>query len=147
LEPFVQLTTWFIAREDEAEAIESIVTTEEHSPEDWPHLEFPLIELELMALSAALRGADEIIDESTLEDPLVFREEDGLLIAKVEDSFLQALARLPEEILTDLTEVWAERIDQNNHEPEKLREILADLVSFARKALERRSPVLSLSTF
>ena len=143
----MQLTTWFIAREDEAEAIESIITTEEHSPEDWPHLEFPLIELELMALSAAMRGADEIIDESTLEDPLVFREEDGLLIARVEDSFLQGLARVTDEILPDLAEVWAERIEQNNHEPEKLREILADLASFARKALERRSPVLSLSTF
>jgi hypothetical protein len=143
----VQLTTWFIAREDEAEAIESIVTTEEHSPEDWPHLEFPLIELELMALSAALRGAEEIIDESTLEDPLVFREEDGLLIAKVEDSFLQALARVKDEDLPGLAEAWAERIDQDNHEPEKLREILSELVSFARKALVRRSPVLSLSTF
>ena len=143
----MQLTTWFIATEDEAEAIESIITTEEHSPEDWPHLEFPLIELELMALSAAMRGADEIIDESTLEDPLVFREEDGLLIARVEDSFLQGLARVTDEIVPDLAEVWAERIDQNNHEPEKLREILADLASFARKALERHSPVLSLSTF
>ncbi len=143
----MQLTTWFIATEDEAEAIESIITTEEHSPEDWPHLEFPLIELELMALSAALRGADEIIDESTLEDPLVFREEDGLLIAKVEDSFLQALARVTEEILPDLTEVWVERIEQNNHDPEKLREILSHLADFARKAQARRSPVLSLSTF
>jgi hypothetical protein len=40
----MQVTTWFIAKEDEAEAIESIVTTEEHAPEDWMYLELPLIE-------------------------------------------------------------------------------------------------------
>jgi len=49
--------------------------------------------------------------------------------------------------MPDLTEVWAERIDQDKHGPEKLREILSDLVSFARQAVARRSPVLSLSTF
>ena len=31
-------TDWFLADENEAEAIASIVTTEEHSFEDWPAL-------------------------------------------------------------------------------------------------------------
>jgi hypothetical protein len=143
----VQLTTWFIAREDEAEAIESIVTTEEHAPEDWTYIELPLIEMELMALSAALRGTEDITSERTLEDPLIFREEDGLLIARVTDSFIQALARVTDQNLPGLVEAWAERIDQENLEPEQLREVLSDLVSFARKATVRRSPVLSLATF
>jgi hypothetical protein len=143
----VQITTWFIAKEDEAEAIESIVTTEEHSPEDWTHVEFPLIEMELMALFAALRGTDDLTDEPTLEDPLVFREEDGLLIARVVDSFLQALARVTAENVSGLTDAWVERIDQDHHEPEELRTILLALANFAREAVARRSPVLSLSTF
>ncbi|WP_309889285.1 hypothetical protein [Archangium sp.] len=143
----MQLTTWLIAKEDEVEAVESIVTTEEHSPEDWSHLELPLGQLELMALSAALRGAEDITQESTLDKPLIFREEDGLLIARVVDSFIQALAGVTDERVPGLTEAWSERMDQEEHEPEELRDILSDLVSLAREAVARRSPVLSLSTF
>jgi len=143
----VQLTTWLIAKEDEVEAIESIVTTEEHSPEDWSHLELPLGQLELMALSAALRGTEDLTEESTLEKPLIFREEDGLLIARVVDSFVQTLAGVTDERVQELTEAWSERMDQQDHEPQELRDLLSDLVSLAREAVARRSPVLSLSTF
>ncbi|PTL78428.1 hypothetical protein [Vitiosangium sp. GDMCC 1.1324] len=143
----MQVTTWFIAKEDEAEAIESIVTTEEHSPEDWTYIELPLIEMELMALSAALRGTEDITSERTLEKPLVFREEDGLIVARVVDSFIQALARITEGNVPDLADAWAERTDQEHHEPEELREILSDMADFARQAVAHRSPVLSLATF
>lgn len=143
----MQVTTWFIAKEDEAEKIESIVTTEEHDPEDWTYLELPLIEMELMALSAALRGTDDITDERTLEDPLIFREEDGLLIARVVESFIQALARVKDESVPGLTTAWAERIDEENHPPEDLRGFLSEMVKFARQAVARHSPVLSLATF
>ncbi len=104
-------------------------------------------QLELMALSAALRAAEDITEESTLEKPLIFREEDGLLIARVVDSFLQALAGVTDERVPELTEAWSERMDQEDHEPEELRDLLSDLVSLAREAVARRSPVLSLSTF
>ena len=143
----MQVTTWFIAKEDEAEALESIVTTEEHAPEDWTYLELPLIEMEMMALSAALRGTEDITDERTLEDPLIFREEDGLLIARVVEPFIQMLARVKDEHVPGLTNAWAERIDQENHAPEELREFLSEMVKFARQAVARRSPVLSLATF
>jgi hypothetical protein len=143
----VHITTWLIAKEDEAEAIESIVTTEEHSLEDWTYLELPLIEMEMMALSAALRGTEDITDERTLAKPLIFREEEGLLIAPVVDSFIQALARVKDETVSALANAWAERIDEENHEPEELREFLSDMVAFARQAVARRSPVLSLATF
>lgn len=143
----MQVTTWFIAKEDEAEAIESIVTTEEHSPEDWTYIELPLIEMELMALSAALRKTDDITSERTLEKPLIFREEDGLIVARVTDSFIQALAQVTDKSLPGLVKAWEERIDQENLEPEELHETLSDLVSFAREAVVRRSPVLSLATF
>jgi hypothetical protein len=143
----VQLTTWFIAKEDEAEAIESIVTTEEHSPEDWTYLELPLIEMEFMALSAALRGTEDITDERTLEEPLIFREEDGLLIARVVESFIQALAQVTDGNVPGLTNAWAERMDEENHAPEELRDLLSTMVTFARQAVARRSPVLALATF
>lgn len=143
----MQITTWFIAREDEAEALESILTTEEHSPEDWPNLELPLIEMEMMALSAALRGTEDITGERTLEDPLIFREEDGLLIARVVDSFIQALAQVTDGNVPGLANAWAERIDEENHAPEELRALLSEMVTFARQAVARRSPVLSLATF
>jgi hypothetical protein len=143
----MQVTTWFIAKEDEAEAIESIVTTEEHDPEDWTYLELPLIEMELMALSAALRATEDITDERTLEDPLIFREEDGLIIARVVESFIQMLAQVKDADVPGLTNTWAERIDQENHAPEELREFLSEMVKFARQAVARRSPVLSLATF
>ena len=143
----MQVTTWFIAKEDEAEAIESIVTTEAHSPEDWTYLELPLIEMELMALSAALRGTEDITDERTLEEPLIFREEDGLIIARVVEPFIQMLARVKDADVPGLTNTWAERIDQENHAPEELREFLSEMVKFARQAVARRSPVLSLATF
>lgn len=143
----MQVTTWFIAKEDDAKAIESIVTTEEHASEDWQTLELPLIEMEMMALSAALRGTEDITDERTLEDPLIFREEDGLLIARVVDAFIQALAQVKDENVPGLANAWAERIDEENHAPEELREFLSSMVTFTRQAVARRSPVLSLVTF
>lgn len=143
----MQVTTWFIAKEDEAEAIESIVTTEDHSPGDWTYLELPLIEMELMALSAALRGTEDITDERTLEKPLIFREEEGLMVARVVDAFIQALAQVKDGNVPGLANVWAERIDEENHSPEELREFLSEMVKFARQAVARRSPVLSLATF
>ncbi|HYO70467.1 MAG TPA: hypothetical protein VEU33_30740 [Archangium sp.] len=132
---------------DEAEAIESIVTTEEHAPEDWTYLELPLIEMELMALSAALRGTEDIKDERTLEEPLIFREEDGLIIARVVEHFIQALARVKDESVPGLVNSWVKRMDQEGHAPEDLREFVSEMVKFARQAVARRSPVLSLATF
>ncbi len=143
----MQITTWFIAKEDEAEALESIVTTEEYAPEAWTYLELPLIEMELMALSAALRGTEDITDERTLEDPLIFREEDGLLIARVVDAFIQALARVTDKQVPGFANAWAERLDEETHDLEDLREYLSELVKFARQAVARSSPVLSLATF
>ena len=87
------------------EAIESIVTTEAHSPEDWTYLELPLIEMELMALSAALRGTEDITDERTLEEPLIFREEGGLIIARLVEPFIQMLARVKDADLPGLADL------------------------------------------
>lgn len=142
----MQLTDWFLAREDEAEEIASIVTTEERDAEDWPHIEFPLIEMELMALSAALRGEEDATGESILEKPLVWDEE-GLCVARVKDAFIQALARVKPEGIEALAEAWGERIEDGPHEPEELREFVSLLSDFARDAVKRGSPVIELLTF
>jgi hypothetical protein len=142
----MQITTWFIAKEDEAEAIASIVTTEEHAPEEWTFIELPLIEMELMALSSALRGTEHITGESTLEEPLVFDEEE-MIVARVVDTFIQALANVAEDKRPHLVEEWAAKIDRDHHEPDELHSLLEELTGFARQAVARGSPVLSLVTF
>ncbi|MET0406666.1 MAG: hypothetical protein ABW123_29880 [Cystobacter sp.] len=142
----MQITTWFIAKEDEAEALASIVTTEEHAPEEWTFIELPLIEMELMALSSALHGTEHITGESTLEEPLVFDEEE-LIVARVVDAFVRALAEVPEDRHPRLAGEWAAKIDRDHHEPEELQSLLKDLTGFARQAVARGSPILSLVTF
>jgi hypothetical protein len=140
-------TTWFIAREDEAKALEAIVTTEERSPEEWTYIELPLIQIELMALSAALRGSEDITSERTLENPLIYRGAYGLLIARVKDSLIQNLARVTDENVPGLAADWAELIDRKYHEPGTLHDLLTDLVKFSREAVARRSPVMTLTIF
>ena len=142
----MQLTTWFIAKEEEAEAIASIVTTEEHAVEDWTFIEFPLIEMELMALSAALRGSETITGESTLEEPLVFDEE-SLIVARVVDAFVRALAGVDLAKLPPVVAAWSAKMDRDQYQPEQLQGLLSALVAFAQRAVERQSPVLSLVTF
>jgi len=141
----MQMMTWFLAEEDAAEAISSIATTEEHDPEDWTYLESPLITMELMALAAALRESEDVVGQEVLEKPLV--EEEGLLVARVADPFIQALARVTDDKLSATTEAWLQRLDQEHHEPEYLRELLAELACFAREAVTRQCPVLELTTF
>ena len=65
----------------------------------------------------------------------------------VVDPRAEALARVEDARVTGLTEAWSERMDVEAHEPEELRDILSDMVSLAREAVARRSPVLELSTF
>jgi hypothetical protein len=143
----MQITTWFIAKESDAEALASIVTTEEHDPEEWPNLELPLIEMELMALFATLRKSDDITVPSSQGEPLVFEDEEGLLVIRVSDDFIQALARVAPGKEAGLVETWVENLDESDQEPEDLAELLKDMASFARESLKRRVPVLSLSTF
>jgi hypothetical protein len=140
------ITTWFLAREEEAEAIASIITTEEHSPEEWPYLEFPLIELELMALAAVVQEDEALATEPISEEPLVWDDE-GLGVMRVKDPFIQALARVAPGSIPGLVEAWAERMDQDDHEPARLRELLSTLSGFARDSVARQRPVLQLVTF
>ncbi|ATB27885.1 hypothetical protein [Melittangium boletus] len=142
----MQITTWFIAKEDEADAIASTVTTEEHDLEEWPNIELPLIEMELMALFATLRGSDDLTVTSSQGEPFVFDEDEGLLVIRVSDDFIQALARISSGKEADIVETWAENMD-SELDPEELRELLADMAEFAREAVKKRVPVLSLSTF
>lgn len=143
----MQMTDWFLAQEKEAEAIASIVTTEEHAPEDWTHLEFPLMQMDLMALCATLLGDEEQAAESVLEEPLVWDEEGGLCVARVKDTFIQALARVKPGGVEALVEAWQAQLEGGEHEPEELSEYLTQLADFARDAVKKRSPVIELNTF
>jgi hypothetical protein len=137
---------WFLAQEEEAAALTSILTTAEHSSDEWPHLEMPLIEMDLMELSALVRGNDDLAAEPILEDPL-FWHDAGVCVTRVKDAFIQALAQVKPEDQPSFFHAWAYQLDRQQHEPEQLRELLATLVRFAREAVARGSPVLELSTF
>lgn len=141
------MTTWFIAKEAEADAIASIVTTEEHDFDEWPNLELPLTEIQLMALFAALRNADDLTAPSSQGEPFVFEEEAGLLVIRVSDDFLQALGLVAPGREELLVEVWTGNLDGDEHDPDELVELLAAMATFAREAAQKRLPVLSLSTF
>jgi hypothetical protein len=141
----MQITTWLLAREDEAEAIASIVTTEEHSPEEWTHIEFPLIEMDLMVLAAVVQEDEELVAESIVEEPLVWDDE-GMGVMRVKDSFIQALAGVAPESIPGVVEAWAEELEGDENEPAQLREMLSTLADFAREAVARRSPVLQFVT-
>src|SRR6218665_3242212 len=91
----MQITTWFIAKEDAADAIASTVPTAEHHLEGWPNIELPLMEVEWVALFATLRGSDDLTVTSSQGEPFVFDEDEGLLVIRVSDDFIQALARIP----------------------------------------------------
>ena len=143
----MEMTDWLLAGEDEAEAIASIVTTEEHDFEDWTHLSFPLIQMELMALRAVLEEDDALATDAVVDEPLVLDEEAGHGVARVRDSFIQALARVKPGSVRGLVGRWTGRIDLEHHEVEVLQKLLGALADFARTAVARESPVLELMTF
>jgi hypothetical protein len=86
-------TDWFVADEADAQAIASIVTTEEHSFEDWPNLSVKNIgEFELMALWAILLGQPFDPARSVSGRLLHQESEEGPFVLSVEPAFLDALA-------------------------------------------------------
>ncbi|MET0406084.1 MAG: hypothetical protein ABW123_26945, partial [Cystobacter sp.] len=103
-------------------------------------------ETELMALSAALRGTENITGESTVEGPLVF-DENSLIVARVVDAFIRGLAGMDTTRLSEAAGAWSARMEHDPYQPEQLQGLLSALVTFAQRAVERQSPVLSLVTF
>ncbi len=142
----MQLTTWLLAREDEAESIASSVTAGARPLNTWRHLSLPLVEMEFMALSAALRGTSDVAAESTLEGPPLV-EAEALLVARVRGALLQSLAQVTDKERSTVVAAWVKLLATAAHEPVRLSELLSEMTGFAREAAARQSPVLALITF
>jgi len=139
-------TDWLIANEVEAPAVASIITTEEHSYENWPVICLKGVgELELQDLAAILRG-DTNSDRSTLGELLYRQSEEGPFVAAVRTDFIDLLAALPEQSLDGVAAAWQSSEHLRAWSLADVRGTLADMTVFARQALELRTPVLQLMT-
>jgi hypothetical protein len=139
-------TDWLIASEAEAEAVASILTTEERSFDDWPSTCLEGIgELELTDLAAVLRG-DGQPARSTVGELLYEASEDGPFVAAVERTFIEALAGLSEQSYRAIANAWRASEHLTGWPSDDVMAILARMSHFARQAKEKGMPVLQLMT-
>ena len=98
-------TNWFLAVEKDAKAVASIVTTEERSFVDWPHLSMKSVsEMDLSALWGILRGDPDSLDTATGE--LLFEEAGEIFVCRVEPKFVEALASVQAPTIKQLAIEW-----------------------------------------
>jgi hypothetical protein len=140
-------TDWLIAQEADAEAVASILTTEERSFDDWPSLCLQGVgQLELQHLAASLRG-DGQSTRSVLGSLLHQASEQGPFVAAVDSGFIEALATLEESSLGAVSEAWQQSEHLRDWPLAEVGDTLSQMVAFARRARESGTPVLELVTF
>jgi hypothetical protein len=138
-------TDWFIADKDEAAAIASIIT-EEHTFDDWPHLQVKgIIEIDLMSLWAILRGEPFDPARSVAGDLLFGEEEDGPFVFQVEPGFIEALANLQKSEIKRCVSAWAKTETLSDWSVPTLEEVIEEFAEFARRARAAGKPVLELA--
>jgi hypothetical protein len=139
-------TDWFIAGRDEAEAIASTATTEEHSFEDWPHYSVKNIGLgELGALWAILRGGPFNPGRLAAGDLLFEGGEEGPYVFEVVPAFIEALAGVSKQQAERHAVAWAQTEGLARWPVPALAEIIAGLADFARRARAEGKLVLELA--
>jgi hypothetical protein len=137
-------TDWFLADENEAEAIASIVTTEEHSFEDWPTLSMKNVgEMDLSALWGILRGEPDSLDSAT--GKLLFQDSDEVFVCQVEPGFIEALAGVKPTAMKRLVSEWNKCEGLSDWAAAEVEGVLRELTKFARRARREGKPVLQLS--
>jgi hypothetical protein len=147
-------TDWFIAGPDEAEVIASIVTTEEHDWDDWPHLQLKgILDMELMSLWGILRGepagsTESISGELLFSDPEQMEgSEEGLIVSEVAPAFIAALARVPKDEIRRHAAAWAQTESLSDWAKRDLERVIREVSDFARRARAARKPVLDLAVW
>jgi hypothetical protein len=137
-------TDWFLAGEDEAEAIASIATDEGHSFDDWPHLALRSVgETELAALWGALGDDSELASEPLF----VGDEQEGPLVRRVDPRLIAGLAALKKPGLDRVATAWHACEQVAEWEPGTVAEVLREMADFARRAKRARKPVLQLDVW
>ena len=129
-------TDWFIAEESDANAIASTVTTEEHSPDEWPHLAVKNIgEFELAALWCIL--LDQPFDPArSVSGRLLYQEPggEGPFVSIVEPGFVDALAGIKKAAEVEYAAAWAQVDALMLQEPKSLTRVIRELSAFACRA-------------
>jgi hypothetical protein len=139
-------TDWLLAGEAEAEAVASIITTEEHAHDDWPNLCLQGIgEMELMDLANILL-ADRTTAASHLGDLLYQASEEGPFVAPVDPRFIAALADLTEASVATTATSWRRSEHLREYPPADLQRLLAEMVALSRRSLQSGTPILQLMT-
>lgn len=139
-------TDWLIAKEDEAPAVASIVTTEERSYDDWPAICLQGIgEMELQALAEILRRHTNA-DRSTLGELLYRGSEEGPFVAAVRADFIDLLASLTDQSMDRVAADWRSSEHLRAWASADILRTLASMTLFARRAQELQTPVLQLMT-
>jgi hypothetical protein len=139
-------TDWFIASKDEAEAIASIATTEEHTFEDWPHHSVKNIgQAEFAALWSVLRGDPPNPELSAAGDLLFEGPEGHLYVFEVEPAFIDALTEVSKKEARRCAATWARTEALLDSSVTDLAGIITALAEFARRARAEGKPVLELA--
>jgi hypothetical protein len=138
-------TDWFMAADTDAEAIASIVTTEEHSHDDWPNLALRNIGVfELQLLYELLKpGRDGGKDVS--EAVLFNGGEEGPFVSRVQPLFVDALAAVKDGDIPALAQRWRNPHAHFSWPAEELAAVIRSLVKFAERARKAGKPVLELA--
>ena len=137
-------TDWFLAEEGDAKAVASIVTTEEHSFEDWPHLSLKGIgAMDLSTLWGVLRGRPDSLDSAT--GNLLTQEADEVFVCRVEPGFIEALAAVKAAGIKRLAAEWNTSEELADWGAAEVESVVRALVKFAGRAKREGKPVLQLS--
>ncbi|MCA9071486.1 MAG: hypothetical protein KDA84_21310 [Planctomycetaceae bacterium] len=135
-------TLLYMANPDEAKAI-----ADSDEPQDqWPNLWLRLVgDLELVELWRVLDEATAD-DEGTLMGDLLYQSGDEeTFVMETPDSFVTAVAEIPESKLPEIAEAWG-RVDELSHwKAHELVETLSELRTFCQKANSTGCPILQVS--
>jgi hypothetical protein len=143
-------TDWFLADASEAEAVASIVTTEEHSFEDWPHLALKdVADVPLTLLRGILRGQPGTplgVDGETLFWDEGEEGEGMVSVTQVLPAFVEELAALTPAQAKRAAAAWHGCEGMTDWAAADVARCLREMATFARRARRAGKPVLRLST-
>jgi hypothetical protein len=139
------VTDWLIASEGEASAVASILTTEEHSFDDWPTLSLQGIgDLELGDLAKLLVQS---ANRGQHLGPLLYQEsEEGPFVAAVHPEFVAALADLVDDGVNAVGKAWGRSQHLSDWPSSDLAQTVRQMTEFARRSREEGKPILQLMT-
>jgi hypothetical protein len=129
------VTDWFLSSAEEAEAIASIAMSEEHSFNDWPHLQlWGIAQLELIEFADIL-----VADRSrwsSYNDLLYQAAKDGPFVTAVNPRLVAALTALTEDSVVSTALSWRQSEHLQEMPLAELQETLTEMVAFSRRRAE-----------